>query len=176
MADPALAEGYSIEQLMQLSRSYLDATESQLVKAPLTFAGGVLQYADLIQVNPFARLVKYLGVLTAAGALRPIGSRSAEDGADVISISAVEQQNLVTELDRARRRIQRVYQDRERWRFRFQMLVAAAILLFGLIFLWWSDDEGCCQPRPRHPGARRRYRVGDRRRRHGRVPAPLVPH
>jgi hypothetical protein len=137
MADPALAEGYSVEQLTQVTRNYLAAAESQLVNAPLTFAGGALQYTDLIQVKPFARLVTYLGVLTKAGALRPIGSQSAGDGADVISISAAEHQNLLTELDLARRRTQRLYRDRERWRFRFQILLVAAILLCGLTFLWW---------------------------------------
>jgi Glycosyl transferase family 2 len=137
IADRSLAKGYSMAELTQLAGGYLDAPASPLVDAPLAFAGGALRHADLIRVDPFARLASYLAVLTKAGALRPIESPPGTRGADTISVPRTEYQSLLTELDSARRRTQRLYQDRVRWRFRFRMLAAVAALLFGLFCLSW---------------------------------------
>jgi hypothetical protein len=135
MADPALAEGYSMEQLTQVTSRYLDALESPLVDAPLAFSGGALRYADLIRVNPFARLVRYLAVVIKAGVLRPIEARPDAGGGDTITVSAVEHRSLVSELDVARRHVQELYQERARWRLRFYMLGAGAVVLLVLILL-----------------------------------------
>jgi hypothetical protein len=142
MADPALVEGYSMERLTQLSSGYLDASKSPMVDAPLAFAGGPLRHTDLIRVDPFARLVRYLAALTKAGVLRPKGSQSDAKSIDTIVVSAAEHQSLLTELDAARRRIQKLYQEhhraRARWKSRFYVLGAvAALLVLILLFQSW---------------------------------------
>lgn len=135
MADPALAEGYSTEQLTQVTSRYLGASESPLVDAPLAFSGGALRYTDLIRVNPFARLVRYLAVVVKAGVLRPIEAGPDAGGGDTITVSAAEHRRLVTELDIARRRVQELYQERARWRLRVYMPGAGAVVLLVLIHL-----------------------------------------
>jgi Glycosyl transferase family 2 len=142
MNDPALAEGCSAERLSQITRTYFGAADSPLIDNPLEFSGGSLRYADLVRVDPFARLTRCLAALTAAGALRPIEASSGPGSGRMISVSEAEQQSLLAELDTARRVTQHLHQElgnvRSRWRYRFQMLATtAAALLLALLYLYW---------------------------------------